>query len=186
MRYVIAENYLCFYAVIETILSDIGINMFSQYDLANEFGVVLPYEHSISNVHNVTFSDDIRLLGAHVNEQRINDFFKANRIKLKISYLPENPYIDYDYDKYGHFIPERNIYYIYYFSYGSLYHEVQNYNVGHVSLLVNCPSLDQLEIYDPGPRSAGVKVIRRISMHDAMEDIRGGVYKIEYSEVCGE
>lgn len=180
MRYVIAENYLCFYAIIETVLSDIGVNKFSQYDLANEFGVVLPYGHSIPNVYNVIFSDEIYYLGAHVNEQKINSFFKSNEIELKISYIPENPYIDYDYDKFDCFITESNKYYIYYYSYGSLYHEAKNYNVGHVSLLLNCPSLERLEIYDPGPRLAGAKTIRRISMHDAMEDIRGGVYVVEF------
>lgn len=179
LKHIIAENYLCFYAVLEMILSDIGINGFSQYNLANEFGVVLPFEHSIPNVYNVSFSNDIRSQGAHINEDKINRFFGTHRMNLKISYIPENPYIDYGYDTYGNFIPSNRKYYIYSFSYGSLYNEVVNYKVGHVSLLISCPSLGQLEIYDPGPRMAGIKVIKRIAMHDAMEDIRGGVYMIE-------
>lgn len=179
MKYIVAENYLCFYAVLEMVLSDVGINGFSQYNLANEFGVVLPFDYSIPNIYNVTFSNDIRSQGAHINENKINTFFRTHRINLKISYIPENPFIDYGYDTYGNFVPSNGKYYIYTFSYGSLYNEVVNYKVGHVSLLINCPSLGQLEIYDPGPRMAGIKVIKRIAMHDAMEDNRGGVYLIE-------
>ena len=51
--------------------------------------------------------------------------------------------------------------------------------VGHVALLLNCLSNEKLEIYDPGPRKYGIKVVNRIAMHEAMEDIRGGTYVIE-------
>lgn len=182
MRHIIAENYLCFYALLEVILSEIGINEFSQYDLANKFGVVLPYGHSIPTVHNVSFSDDIRAHGAHIDEEKINSFFEAYKIKLKISYIPENPYIDYDYDKSDYSAFGAHQYYIYAYSYGSLYNDAKNYLVGHVSLLLNCQASGQLEIYDPGPRSSGVKVVKRIAMHDAMDDIHGGVYIIERFE----
>ena len=182
MKYIIAENYLCFYALLEIILSDIGINVFTQYDLANEFGVVLPLGYSIANVYNVSFSSEMRDYGVHIDEQKFNVFFENYRISLKMSYISENPYIDYTYDKYSCFIPNGKEYYIYSFSYGSLYNEVKNYDVGHVSLLLNCLSSEQIQIYDPGPRSAGVKVIRRLSMHNAMEDFRGGVYVLEYTK----
>lgn len=177
LKYIVGENYLCFYAILEMILSDIGVNQFSQYDLANEFGVVLPRGYMIPNVHNVTFSDNVRSLGAHINEQVINTFFRRHKIDLGISYISANPFSNYD--KYDHYTHEDHKYIIYSFSYGILYKEVKNNNVGHASLLLNCPSLEQLEIYDPGFRAAGVKIVKRNAMHEAMENIRGGVYIIE-------
>lgn len=179
MRTVVAENYLCFYAVLEMILSDIGIDMFSQYELANKFGIVLPKEYHIPNVHNVSFSENVHDQGAHIDAIRINEFFAENKINLKVSYIEENPYIDYSYDKYDNFSAEKKSYCVYTFSYGDLYHETRNYNVGHVALLRNCFPSDQIEIYDPGPRAAGIKIISRFAMHDAMEAIRGGVYIFE-------
>ena len=88
-------------------------------------------------------------------------------------------YIDYSYDKYDNFSAEKKSYCVYTFSYGDLYHETRNYNVGHVALLRNCFPSDQIEIYDPGPRAAGIKIVSRFAMHDAMEAIRGGVYIFE-------
>lgn len=181
MRTVIAENYLCFYAILEMILSDIGIDTFSQYDLANEFGVVLPNGHNIPNVHNVHFSENIRDQGAHIDVSKINIFFLRNKIDLRVSYVEENPYIDYEYDQFDKFSAKGKIYCVYAFSYGDLYHETQNNNVGHIALLLNCLSPSQIEIYDPGPHAAGVKIISRFSMHDAMEFIRGGMYIFERS-----
>lgn len=179
MNFVIAENYLCFYALLETVISGFGISSYSQYDFANEFGVVLPHGHSISKINNISYSNNIREYGAHIDENQINSFFKRHGIDLKMAYISENPYIDYEYDKYGCFEASHQKYYIYTYSYGSLYHEPQNYMVGHVALLLNCLSNEKLEIYDPGPRKYGIKVVNRIAMHEAMEDIRGGTYVIE-------
>lgn len=179
MRTVVAENYLCFYAVLEMILSDIGIDVFSQYDLANRFGVVLPKGYHILNVHNVSFSEDVHDQGAHIDEVKINEFFTENKISLKVSYIAENPYIDYSYDKCDTFFAKKKLYCVYAFSYGDLYHEARNYNVGHIALLRHSFPKDQIEIYDPGPRAAGIKIVSRFAMHDAMEAIRGGMYLFE-------
>lgn len=179
MRNIVAENYLCFYTILEMILSDIGIDKFSQYDLANEFGVVLPNGYDIPEVRNVYFSEDVREQGAHVDVVKINAFFVRNGINLRVSYVEENPYIDYEYDQYDNLSTKKVVYCIYAFSYGDLYHEAHNHNVGHVALLLNCPSPNKIEIYDPGPRAAGVKIVNKFSMHDAMEAIRGGMYIFE-------
>ena len=53
MKYVCGENYLCFYALMEMILADIGYCNWNQYSLANTFGVVLPDNYSINGVENV-------------------------------------------------------------------------------------------------------------------------------------
>lgn len=180
MNYVVAENYLCFYALLEMVLFDVGIKKFRQYDLANEFGVVVPNGYSIPNVYkNVSFSDDVFNHGAHIDKDKINCFFKINNIGLKMSYQAESIWSEHDYDKYMCSPIEEKRYYIYAFSYGYLYNESRNYRVGHVALLLNCKEGNLLEIYDPGPRNAGKKTVNRNIMHDAMDEIYGGVYFIE-------
>ncbi len=180
MKYVVAEKYLCFYALLEMILCDVGITKFNQYDLANEFGVVLPTNCSIPTVcENVSFSDDPFMQGAHIDKDEINSFFKKSNIHLKISYKNESIWSNHDYDKYVYSPIRDKHYYIYAFSYGCLYKESRNYRVGHVALLMDCKENSLLEIYDPGPRNSGKKIVSRDNMHDAMDEIYGGVYIIE-------
>lgn len=162
------------------ILFDVGVTKFNQYDLANEFGVVLPKGYSIPNVYrNVSFSDDAFMQGAHIDKNKIISFFKDNDIPFNLSYLAETPWSDHAYDQYEYSPIERQHYYIYTFSYGCLYSESRNYRVGHVALLLNCRKDHLIEVYDPGPRNVGKKVIRRNAIHDAMEEIYGGVYIIK-------
>ncbi len=179
-HYIISEKYLCLYALFEIILFDIGITRFTQYDLANRFGVTLPTGYSIPNVYNhVSYNDNLFMQGAHIDVDEMNSFFEENRIPLKLSYLSESPWLNHDYDRRIYSPIKARQYYIYAFSYGHLYHEYNNYRVGHVALLLNCPNDDLIEIYDPGPRNAGRKIVNRNFMHDAMDAIDGGVYFIK-------
>ena len=182
MKYIIANNYLCFYAILEMILLDCGCSKFTQFSLANKFGVVLPNGYVIERVENVIYSDNTREQGAHIHERILNDFFERTNIPLYVSYASCGPFFDFnkylDIDQGEQSHSSKENYYIYTFSYGSLYHEVQNLSVGHVSLFIDCPSHDNISIYDPGPRNPGLKTVSKIALYDAMEDIAGGVYLI--------
>ncbi len=175
MRFVLGENYLCFYSLLEIVLDDIGYYNWDQYSLANIFGVVLPNDYIISGVDNVNISDDERMYGAHINYIEINKFFEENKIPLKVSYILSNPYGEYDIDK--EYLDEK--YCIYTYSYGSLYNEEDKRQIGHASLFLNYINDNEIEMYDPGPRGAGRKKVKLYRLYDAIYDSRGGIYIFE-------
>lgn len=175
MEFITAENYLCFYSLFEMILRDMGRNKWSQYSLANIFGVVLPNGEKIPNVDNVIYDDNEAMCGAHIDCNMINDFFKKESIALQINYVKANPYGVYNID--NEIMKDK--YCIYAYSYGALYDEVLNINVGHTSLFLRDVNQEEIEIFDPGPRNAGRKVVKKYKMYDAMYDSKGGIYFFE-------
>lgn len=178
MRHVLGENYLCFYSLMEMILDDLGYNEWNQFSLANMFGVVLPNNHIINGVENVKISDDERMYGAHIDCRGMNEFMEKFKIPLKVSYIPSNPYGEYEVNK--RYL--MNKYCIYTYSYGSLYGETDKWQVGHASLFLKYINDDEVEIYDPGPRGAGEKNVKLYTLYEAMYDARGGFYIFEKLE----
>ena len=132
MKYVYGENYLCFYALLEMILADIGYRNWDQYSLANTFGVVLPGNYSINGVENVETSSDERMYGAHVDCKLINRFMEESRIPLKVSYIPSNPYGEYNISK--SYLKDK--YCIYTYLYGFCHNASDKLQVGHASLFL--------------------------------------------------
>lgn len=177
MKYVYGENYLCFYALLEMILADIGYRNWDQYSLANTFGVVLPGNYSINGVENVETSSDERMYGAHVDCKLINRFMEESRIPLKVSYIPSNPYGEYNISK--SYLKDK--YCIYTYSYGSLHNASDKLQVGHASLFLRYTDggEEEVEIYDPGPIGVGIKTVKTYLLNDAMYDSRGGLYIFE-------
>lgn len=47
MKYVIAENYLCFISLLEMIIEDATGLKITQQDLAEEFGIIVPHGYNI-------------------------------------------------------------------------------------------------------------------------------------------
>lgn len=171
MKYIIGEDYLCLFAVLEMVLKDIGVQDYSQYDLANYFGVTVPEEYLISGVHNLKYSNMEKDYGTHVTEKDLNAFFNEKGIPLMVEWLSANPFGEYPDAVY---IPNDR-YVIFLFSYGSLYQEPQNYTVGHASLLLENESHGMIKIYDPGPRNHGEKDVSINNLYDAVYDGRGGI-----------
>lgn len=178
MKYVCGENYLCFYSLMEVILDDIGYDEWSQYSLADRFGVVLPYDYNIKGVNNVKRSDDERMYGAHIDCEMMNEFMEKVGIPLRVTYIASNPYLEYEVDK--EYL--KNKYCIYTYSYGTLYNEPDKWNVGHASLFLKYIDENQVVIYDPGPREAGEKKVNLYALYEAMYDVRGGFYIFEKME----
>lgn len=172
MRYVVGEDYLCLFAILEIVLKDIGIYNYDQYELANYFGVTLPSNYYIKGVTNITIGKEMSEYGAHINQIDMCSFFMKKGIPLNTEYIHANPFGEYENAKYI----EKKKYVIYQYSYGSLYHEPKNDSVGHASLLVANEKNGRIRIYDPGPRNYGEKEVEESKMLDAVYDIRGGIF----------
>ena len=172
MQAVKGENYLCFYALMEMILRNAGYNDWNQYNLANQFGVVLPSGYEIEGIYNTSVGDSERLYGAHINCNDINKFFVDNKIHMNVSYVLANPYGEYSCEK----KTSLDEYYIYTFSYGTLYKQPEYNKVGHAALVLKIYDEDRVKIYDPGPDDCGEKDIDLYYLHESMYDARGGIY----------
>lgn len=176
MENVIAENYLCFLALLEMVIEDvIGKSYIDQYYLAEYFGITVPYGTDIT-VNNITFSDKEREFGVHLDENKLNAFFKETGIPIETEYVYINEFEESDYDTVDRSDLRRNSYIVYTYSYGSLYRKSELCNYGHVALLKSVVSERTLEIYDPGPIGKGEKKIDRHALYDAIREINGGLY----------
>ena len=174
MKYVVGEDYLCMYAIIDIILKDIGIKIYDQYKLANYFGVTLPENYNIKSVENIKIGESSFEYGSHIDSKQLNKFFDEENIPLTSNYLLSNPFGEYPNATYI----KKQRYIIFQYSYGSLYKDSQNYFVGHCSLLVDNVKQGMIKIYDPGPRDFGEKSISEARMLDAVYDNRGGIFII--------
>lgn len=69
-RKVVAENYLCFLALLEMVIENEQGVMITQYDMAEEFGVTIPVGYEL-NVNNICYSnnDNEYEYGVHLNEK---------------------------------------------------------------------------------------------------------------------
>lgn len=182
MKYITGENYLCFYSLMEMVLDDAGYPDWTQYKLANIFGVVLPKGYAIPGITNVEYNDNECMLGAHIDCKKINDFMIENHINLTVSYISSNPYGEYDIDK-QYLI---NKYCICTYSYGALYNQKKSFNAGHASLFIKYDSDEEVVIYDPGPKQVGKKRVRICNLYDAIYDARGGFYIFEKGNSIAE
>lgn len=181
MNHIVAKEYLCFDALLEMIISDsVSRSSYSQIDLAEVFGITVPVGTQIA-IKNVKYSSDTKNYGTNVCTGEINIFLDKNSIPLKLSYIPSS-YIDEM--TFINMIVEKgkNSYVVFAFCYGLLYSEPQNNDVGHVVLLEKIDTkMDTLQIYDPGPRNHGSKIVKIDDMVYAMKR-RGGIYLFE--KVC--
>lgn len=178
MNTVVADNYLCFMALLEMIVSDsYSAHHYSQTDFAELFGITIPFD-THTTIRNVQYSKSITDCGTNICIGEINDFFLDKLIPLHLSFIPSSYF---DETTVGDIIDEKkkNSYIVFAFSYGFLYDEPQNKDVGHVVLFENIDSkADTLGIYDPGPRNHGSKTVKVDDMVYAMKR-RGGIYLFE-------
>lgn len=178
IRKVVAENYLCFLALLEMIIESEQKIKITQYDMAEEFGVTIPIGCKI-NINNISYSNIEREYGVHLNEEKLNIFFAKNGINIHATYFHINPFEELEIDEFDKGKLRERKHIIYTFSYGDLFCESENLDIGHVALLWEVVSEDELLIYDPGPRDAGLKKIKRHNMYDAMRCRHSGVYVLE-------
>ena len=176
MTFVIAQNYLCFFALIEMVVKDASENDISQEELCEEFGVVVPHNYK-TELRNIRYSSNENDYGVHVTDQIIQKYFDDKKIDLHVKYI-DSTYINEI--NFGDVLIDnlnKKRYIIMTYSYGVLYNMNDKYNIGHVALLEKVIDEDRALIYDPGPDGAGEKVIGIMQMHYAMRR-KGGIYII--------
>lgn len=175
-KYIIAQNYMCFLALVEMILYDIyGYSILTQYDMAEAFGITVPLS-AIVPISNIKRSTVIKDYGIHIDESTLNNFFRQVGLDVYVSYYKENPYEYNSIDEYSNKKYRNNKYLIYTFSYGYLYRDFSKYDIGHAVLYEEILSQEKLKIYDPGPDNHGIKTVNRSDLHEAMIYRSGGIY----------
>ena len=175
-KYVIARNYLCVLALIEMIISDLyGSTLYSQLDLAEIFGITIPIGKDIP-IRNIRYSSITTELGVHIDENKLNTFFRNNGIDLFVTYYSANPFEYNQIDEYSSEDLRRHKYILYTYSYGYLFNDPEKMNVGHAALFVKSLSQSVIQIYDPGPINCGVKTVNRADLHEAMLYRSGGIF----------
>ena len=173
MHYVVADNYLCLFALLEMILKEKGINI-SQYELAEKIGITIPngYQSKVKNVKYSTLQNDY---GAIVTTDSLREIFDKAQIDMKVSYLDVFHTNEIDLISILNQQLSENRYVIFAFSYGILYNKLSYVNLGHVSLLQEVLDDDWIKIYDPGPDNSGIKKVRISDIYEAMRR-KGGMY----------
>lgn len=182
MNAIVAKEYLCFDALLEMIVADVGVSSyFSQSFFAELFGITVPIGEQIS-IKNVRYSENIEECGTYISVMDINDFFQKNSVPLHISFVDSNCLNEMTF---GEFImsKSKSTYIVFAFCYGVLYNEPQNNDVGHVVLLEEFnKNEDTIKVYDPGPRNSGSKIVKIDDMLYAMKR-RGGVYLFDRGNI---
>ena len=97
MNYVVADNYLCFLALLEMILREKGARI-TQYDLAEMTSVVIPegYSVRINNVRYSTCQDDY---GVSVTPPTLRKIFSELGISIDVLYLDALRINEFELDK---------------------------------------------------------------------------------------
>lgn len=177
MKYVVAENYLCFLSLLEMIIEDATSLKMTQQDLAEEFGITVPHGYK-THFNNIKFSSVENDFGVQISEEKLQDFFDEKGIGLKIKYIDGTRINELDLDvRFAKYLKEKK-YVILAYSYGVLYNKSNHYSLGHVALLEKVIKGDIIQIYDPGPDEAGIKKMGILEMYDAMRQ-KGGLYIID-------
>ena len=177
MNYVIAENYLCFLALLEMIIEDATNLKITQQELVEEFGIIVPNGYKV-NYNNIKFSTIENDYGVKISKEKLQEFFDIKGIGLRVSYIDGACINELDLDvRLARYLKEKK-YVILAYSYGVLYNKSKHNRLGHVALLEKVVGEDIIQIYDPGPDDEGVKKMSILKMYDAMRK-KGGLYIIE-------
>ena len=175
---IVAENYLCVPAVLETILKADGFLEIDMYEIANYFGVVLPNDISYSKLTNYSHSDNTKKQGIILNNDSINSFFINYKISLREKYVRINT-IDKDF--FSDFVNDvlaSGKHIICGFEYHNLYGSVGDYS-GHVSIIINVDlNKECMFLLDPGPKKPGVKKVSAHSLYSAISAAKDGLWII--------
>lgn len=164
---VIAKPNWCVPAVLEMLLIHCGIKTLSQTEIAEQLDIV-PAEGKI----------DHKKWGAQIKNNTINDFFKANSIKLhedflSINYFQDESILEEEIRK----MLKNNISIICGFNYTWLYGNKED-TFQHVSIVVDIPRENELLLLDPGPRDAGYKIVKSHDLFYAIKVAKDGLWCI--------
>lgn len=173
MHYITAENYLCFYAILEMIIEDMTGQKVKQEVLAEQFGIKVPQYYQ-SNIINVSRTSKDYELGAFIDAEKINSYFVDKNFNINMEYKGVEKISEYDVEQQMDRLFKTNEYLIAGISYGILYNIPQYRDVGHCVLIENIIG-ENADIYDPGPKGSGKKRTKIEHLYEAMRIRRGGL-----------
>lgn len=175
MKQVIAEQYLCFPAMLEMVIYNTTGKSISQYNIAERFGITVPFNYS-GALKNIIKSNDSSQYGTHIEEKDINAFLTETGIPLKCEYIEGKRINDIFFSERIEKFLSQDMTIICSYSYGYLYGVKGAISLGHISQVLSIDNNETVQIYDPGPDRHGVKSVSSILLHDAIRYRNGGLY----------
>lgn len=173
MKYIVAENYLCFLALLEMIIQDFSKSRCSQIELAEIFGITVPCEYK-GLVKNITYTSEENNYGVHLTQDKLQAFLVSHNIPLNVRYISSCYLSEMDIDYTISKLQKEYKYIIFTYSYGALYKKSEYMDLGHVGFLESIKN-DTVLMYDPGPSEPGIKEINVDDLFYAMKK-KGGIY----------
>lgn len=180
---VMSAPYCCVAANIESILKRHGIYNISQYDIANEFGIVAlisEMEELPAELTNVTYTDDVKQVGMHLTNDSLNDFFVKHNLPFHETYIGWRSISEINIDSMLQAVNE-DYDVIFYFDFGDLYNEERNRGVGHSSVFISLDESYIITHLNPGPRFLGLNKHGSEDIAHAIRSRAGGI-SIIYSK----
>jgi hypothetical protein len=174
---IIADDFCCVGAVLETVLIRNNYTNYSQYAIINEFGLTIPKTAKVSEkINNITYSDEPIDWGVKLEYDSLNNFFNNEGIRLVLEYISIREIADYSFE-----LTLRSISFefdvIFGFDYGRLYNIPDSYCVGHVGIFLKLEG-DNLLYLDPGPRNYGVRKVKIDDLYNAIKNKSDGLWII--------
>lgn len=174
-----AEDYFCIPSVIQAILRYYKYEI-SQIDIAKFFNFYMPNNDNF-NDFNITITKNKNDFGIKLTNTSINDFFKKNNFPLNEKYHSIDHFEDWEFND---FIDE-NLTYNYHivcgYSYGTLFNEQRNIEIGHVSIITKKDN-NRIEILNPGPRNYGYQWVDSYKLYSAIKRKTDGIWLIRNLE----
>jgi len=174
----IARSHFCVPAILCTVMHNEGYEI-SQEIIAEMIGITVPTndDQIISDIHNISYSDNDIEWGVKLKNDSINNLFSKLNVKLHETYLPintisEERFLDV---LFSHLTLGEHI--VFGFNYSSLY-SLPAANYGHVSLVCDIEKNEKVILLDPGPKEAGIKTVLADDLYIAIKNRTDGLWCI--------
>jgi hypothetical protein len=118
--------------------------------------------------------------GIKVGNDTLNKFFSHFNIPLHEKYLSIFHYEDWSFEQEVRELLNSDNHIICGFSYGALYNEQKNIDIGHVSIIADMDD-NQIKLLDPGPINPGLKYVKADDLYSAIKMRRDGLWLISLS-----
>lgn len=174
---VVAKPYCCMPAVLESILRHYGYERFSQFDIAEYFGVYVPSGAILPEITNAIESSNAELFGIRFENKKLGDFFRENSITLKEEYLSVSHFFDeYHFQQKVEKLLALGCSLICGYNYSALF-GTSNDVIGHVSIILSLHGTT-VKMLDPGPKNPGEKNVDIEKLFFSMRSKFGGIWII--------
>lgn len=174
---IVSDRYCCVGAALEAVLKSHGYCTVDQYDIVNEFGLVVPIDAHVSkNINNKHYSQCPSEWGVKLKKDSINDLFIKYKVGLYEEYLSIFAINDYQVesllrDK----IIKSDI--IFGFDYGQLHKCEKSRGVGHVGIILEVEN-NIVYYLDPGPEGFGIRSANVDDLYMAIKSKSDGFWVI--------